>query len=81
MTILNTLEVLRARGGEARTAGLPDDVILRFAAQDIMLGEAVEAAAETFQELPRLGVQRVGVVRQRAGLSRRCSARPRGSWT
>jgi acetylornithine/succinyldiaminopimelate/putrescine aminotransferase len=53
MTILNTLEVLRARGGEARTAGLPDDVILRFAAQDSKLGEAVEAAAEAFQELLR----------------------------
>jgi acetylornithine/succinyldiaminopimelate/putrescine aminotransferase len=51
MTILNTLNALRTHGGEARTAGLPDDVLERFAAQDPSLNAAVEAAAAAFDEL------------------------------
>jgi acetylornithine/succinyldiaminopimelate/putrescine aminotransferase len=51
MTILNTLNALRNHGGEARTAGLPDEVLERFAAQDPSLSAAVEAAAGAFEEL------------------------------
>ncbi len=41
MTILDQLEMLRAHGGEARTTGLPDEMITRFAARDPKLGQAV----------------------------------------
>ncbi len=51
MTILDQLEMLRAHGGEARTTGLPDEMITRFAARDPKLGEAVEAAVVAFEQL------------------------------
>ena len=51
MTLLDRLNALRKHGGPARTTGLPDDVILDFAARDPKLPEAVEAAWEAFEEL------------------------------
>ena len=51
MTLLERLNVLRNHGGEARTKGLSDDVILKFAGLDDRLGEAVEAAYQEFLAL------------------------------
>lgn len=51
MPIIEWLKELREFGGEARTAGLPDDVIQRFARLDNRLPEAVQAAVEEFRQL------------------------------
>jgi len=44
MTIIQKLEKLRTSGGEARTHGLPDDVLERFTARDERLEQAVDQA-------------------------------------
>jgi acetylornithine/succinyldiaminopimelate/putrescine aminotransferase len=49
--IIEWLKELREFGGEAWTAGLPDEVILRFARLDSRLPEAVQAAVEEFRRL------------------------------
>ncbi len=51
LSILESLTKLREFGGAARTSGLSDDLILRFARQDSRLAEAVQAAMEEFQQL------------------------------
>jgi acetylornithine/succinyldiaminopimelate/putrescine aminotransferase len=51
MSIIDRLNEMRNHGGPARTHGLADDVILRFAAEDAHLVEAVEAAYEAFRQL------------------------------
>jgi len=53
MDVIKYLEPLRTCGGEARTAGLPDDIILRFAQSDPQLAEAVGAAAAEFEQLAK----------------------------
>lgn len=45
MTVLSQLESIRDQGGKRRTLGLSDEVIVRFAAFDPRLEEAVEAAS------------------------------------
>jgi len=47
MTLLDTLAPLRAHG-QARTTGLDDATVLRFAATHPQLGEAIEAAAAEY---------------------------------
>ena len=42
MTIIERLNEMRNHGGQARTTGLPDEVIVRFAGQDERLLEAIE---------------------------------------
>ena len=51
MTLIERLSVLRKHGGKARTTGLPDDVIEKFAALDATLPAAIEAAHEEFTRL------------------------------
>lgn len=51
MPIIDLLETMRSHGGEVTTRGLPDDVILRFAATDPLLPEAIRAAHEAWKEL------------------------------
>ncbi|MEE4217959.1 MAG: aminotransferase class III-fold pyridoxal phosphate-dependent enzyme [Xanthomonadales bacterium] len=51
MTIIERLNELRSHGGKARTTGLPDDIIMKFAGLDSKLGEAVEAACQEFRKL------------------------------
>ncbi len=51
MSIIDRLNEMRQHGGNARTNGLPDTEILRFAAQDDQLKEAIEAAHAAFLEL------------------------------
>lgn len=48
MTLLDTLAPLRAHGGARRTHGLDDATLLRFAATQPALVEAVEAAAAEY---------------------------------
>jgi len=50
-TIIESLNILRDFGGAARTTGLSDETILRFASRDRRLPEAVQAAAEEFRRL------------------------------
>jgi hypothetical protein len=45
------LQEIRAQREGACTAGLPDDVILRFASRDPDLGRAVEEAVRRHREL------------------------------
>ena len=51
MTIIEKLDFLRQHGGSANTVGLPDATILKFAARDDQLEQAVAAAYEAFQGL------------------------------
>ena len=51
MNLMDQLAELRACGGAARTRGLPDDVILRFAERDPRLAEAVADAVQAFRAL------------------------------
>lgn len=51
MTIIERLNELRNHGGEARTTGLPDDVITKFASLDGALSEAIEAGYQEFKQL------------------------------
>ena len=51
MSVINLLNEMRHHGGAARTKGLPDDVILRFAASDAKLVTAIETAHEVFTRL------------------------------
>ena len=51
MTIIEKLDLLRQHGGPARTGGLPDATILKFAARDQHLLQAVDMACEAFQSL------------------------------
>jgi acetylornithine/succinyldiaminopimelate/putrescine aminotransferase len=51
MSIIERLNEMRNHGGEARTKGLPDDVILRFAESDEKLPDAINAAYEEFLRL------------------------------
>ncbi len=51
LTVIELLAELRDFGGSARTTGLPDDLILRFARKDGRLSEAVNAAVEEFHRL------------------------------
>lgn len=52
MTLLETLESIRAATGPARTTGLDDDALSRFA-EDPDLAFAVEQAAERFEAIRR----------------------------
>ncbi len=49
--VIRTLEEIRAHGGEPASAGLPDEVITRFAERDPSLGRAVAMAREEFKRL------------------------------
>ena len=51
MNLLDQLAELRACGGAARTVGLADEVILRFAERDPRLARAVADASKAFQAL------------------------------
>ena len=51
MSIIDRLNEMRQHGGKARTHGLKDEVILRFAAHNEQLTEAIEAAYAAFLEL------------------------------
>jgi len=51
MPIIEKLRLMREFGGEAWTRGLSDEVIIRFAALDHRLGEAVDAALDRFHSL------------------------------
>lgn len=51
MDVIKQLEPLRSHGGDKRTAGLPDDVVLRFAEHDPRLPEVVSAAVSAFERL------------------------------
>jgi len=51
LSVLDLLNQLRNHGGAARTTGLPDEVIMRFARKDSRLSEAVQAANEEFHRL------------------------------
>ncbi len=51
MSVIEILAPLRARGGQRRTPGLPDDVLERFAAGHPALVEAARAAAEAHAAL------------------------------
>lgn len=51
MNLMDQLAELRACGGAARTRGLPDEVILRFADRDPRLAQAVNEAREAFKAL------------------------------
>ena len=51
MSIIERLNELRNHGGKALTRGLSDETLLRFAALDKRLEEAVEAAHESFLRL------------------------------
>lgn len=58
MDIITKLETLRSHGGDARTTGLPDDVIRHFSAIDPRLEKAVDQALDSFghllEEMPDL---------------------------
>ena len=49
--MLDLLREMRAFGGAARTTGLGDDIILRFARHDSRLPEAIQAARDAFHQL------------------------------
>jgi len=51
MTIIDLLNEMRNYGGPARTSGLSDEVILRFANTDDQLSEAIENAHQMFMRL------------------------------
>jgi acetylornithine/succinyldiaminopimelate/putrescine aminotransferase len=51
MRVIELLKAIRSAGGTARTRGLSDAVIERFAASDPLLAEAVEAAQAQFDLL------------------------------
>jgi len=51
MVIIEQLEAMRSSGGAARTTGLSNDIIRRFAEQDPKLVEAVGDAAQIHQAL------------------------------
>ena len=51
MTIIDLLNEMRNYGGPARTSGLSDEVILRFANSDDQLSEAIENAHQMFMRL------------------------------
>src|SRR5690606_32367690 len=48
---LDRLKALRTYGGAARSSGLNDATVLRFAAHDADLIEAIHAAADAFETL------------------------------
>ena len=50
MSLIDTLAPLRAHG-KARTTGLDDATVLKFAAQDPALGEAIAAAADEYARI------------------------------
>ncbi|MDX1381142.1 MAG: aminotransferase class III-fold pyridoxal phosphate-dependent enzyme, partial [Xanthomonadales bacterium] len=51
MNLMDQLAELRACGGAARTRGLPDEVILRFAERDPRLARAISEARAAFRAL------------------------------
>jgi acetylornithine/succinyldiaminopimelate/putrescine aminotransferase len=51
MSIIERLHEMRNAGGKALTRGLPDDVVLAFAARDPRLGEAITVAFAEFRAL------------------------------
>ena len=51
MSIIERLHEMRNAGGKALTRGLPDDVVLAFAARDPRLGEAITVACAEFRAL------------------------------
>lgn len=51
MKLIDKLNILRRHGGPARTTGLPDQVIVRMAARDPKLGQAVDQALARFEVL------------------------------
>lgn len=51
MSLIEQLNTLRQHGGPARTRGLDDDTIVRFAAEDTRLGAAIDTAYDAFQAL------------------------------
>lgn len=53
MTLIEKLTPLRKHGGPARTVGLDDATLRRFAARDNTLNQAVDEAAERFEALRR----------------------------
>lgn len=48
---LNRLWQMREFGGEATTAGLPDDIVQKFLSEDPQLGIAIDRAFSQFEEL------------------------------
>ena len=53
MSLIELLNEMRNHGGPAKTHGLPDDVIARFASTDEKLVEAIETAHQTFLRLQK----------------------------
>ena len=51
MTLFDCLNEMRNHGGDARTVGLSDEIVAKFAELDSKLEEAVFAAHEAFKEL------------------------------
>lgn len=51
MDVIKQLETLRTHGGEVRTTGLPDAVVLKFSERDPRLAEAVGDAVRHFNRL------------------------------
>ena len=51
MDVIKQLETLRTHGGEVRTTGLPDAVVLKFSERDPRLAEAVGDAVRQFNRL------------------------------
>jgi 4-aminobutyrate aminotransferase-like enzyme len=51
MSIIERLHEMRNAGGKALTRGLPDDVVVAFAARDPRLGEAITVAFSEFRKL------------------------------
>ena len=49
--VIRMLEEIRAHSGKPSAAGLPDEVVERFAEQDPSLTHAVELAREAFKRL------------------------------
>lgn len=53
MTVVQKLAALRSRGGTRRTTGLDDAVIERFAASDVQLVAAIDAAVQEYAAVER----------------------------
>ncbi len=51
MSMIKRLHAMRHHGGPAKTVGLPDEIIERFAKQDSRLVDAINDAWETFERL------------------------------
>ena len=51
MSIINLLNEMRNHGGPARTTGLTDELVLRFAERDSQLTDAIEEAHQIFSDL------------------------------